>query len=171
MKTAPGLVIVGEGAWNESLDFKLRKQVMIIIGRGGDPGTITPDPDNEKRVSLCWPVASTKFLKLTSELSLLAERRTFRAILRLFQGDDDFPAMGQSIDFSSSGLAFRTQSDFTLGERINVSFSLPGVETSLRMPIEIVRKADETAGMVYGARFLGMDSMDRRAIDKFIMQR
>jgi hypothetical protein len=167
----PGLVIVGEGAWSELLDFKLRKQVVIVIGRSGDAGTITPDPDNEKRVSLCWPVTTQKFLNLTSELSLLAERRVFKAILRLFQGESDFPVMGQSIDFSSSGLAFRAQSDFEIGERIDVSCSLPGVETSLRIPIEIVRKADETAGIIYGARFLGLDALDRRAIEKFITQR
>jgi hypothetical protein len=171
LKRTPNLVIVGEGSWNEILDFRLRKQVMIIIGRGGEPGTITPEPDNEKRVSVTWPVTSNEFLKLTSELSLIAERRTFKAILRIFQGDSDFPSMGQSIDFSSSGLAFRAQNDFDLGERMDVSFSLPGVEVSLRVPIEIVRKADGSAGITYGARFLGLDSMDRKAIDKFITQR
>ena len=171
LKRTPNLVIAGEGVWNEFLEFKLRKQVIIIIGQSGEPGKITPAPDKNRRVNLCWPVTSEEFLNLTSELSLLAERRAFKAILRLFQGDNDFPAMGQSIDFSSSGLAFRAQSDFDLGERIDVSFSLPGVDTSLRMPVEIVRKADEIAGITYGARFLGLDAQDSRAIDKFIMQR
>jgi hypothetical protein len=166
----PNLVIVGEGAWNEILDFRLRKQVMIIIGQGGVPGTITPAPDNEKRVSVSWPLTSEKFLNLTSELSRLAERRMFKAILRLFQGDDEFPAMGQSIDFSSSGLAFRARSDFEIGERIDVSFSLPRVERSLRLPVEIMRKDDDAGGMTYGVRFLGLNALDRRAIDNFIMQ-
>ena len=171
LKRTPNLVIAGEGAWNEFLEFKLRKQVMIIIGQSGEPGKVTPAPDNEKKVSVSWPITSLEVLNLTSKMSLLAERRAFKAILRLFHGDNDFPAMGQSIDFSSSGLAFRAQSDFDLGERIDVSFSLPGVDTSLRMPVEIVRKADEIAGITYGARFLGLDAMDRQAIDKFIMQR
>jgi hypothetical protein len=54
---------------------------------------------------------------------------------------------------------------------MDVSFSLPGVEVSLRVPIEIVRKADGRAGITYGARFLGLDSMDSKAIDRFITQR
>jgi hypothetical protein len=169
-KRTPNLVIVGEGAWNEILDFRLRKQVMIIIGQKGRPGTITPSPDNEKRVSVGWPVTAEEFLNLTSELSRLAERRTFRSILRLFQGDSEFPVMGQSLDFSSSGLAFRSQGDFELGERLDVSFSLPGLETSLRLTVKIMRKADEVGGTTYGARFLGMDALDRRVVDEFVMQ-
>ena len=78
--------------------------------------------------------------------------------------------MGQSVDFSFSGMSFKTQYQLDLGTRVEISLSLPDVDNSIMIPLEIVRNVPEGKLITYGARFTTLASSTRELLEKFVLQ-
>ena len=101
----------------------------------------------------------------------MSERKTFRTIVRFFPEGSEYTYMGQSIDFSLSGMAFKAPCHVEAGTRGDISFTLPGVEGSVRFRIEIMRSSIVDEETVYGGKFLNPDSNTLRTLDSFITQK
>ena len=99
----------------------------------------------------------------------LGEKR-FRAIVRIFSAESDRTFMAESIDFSNSGMAFRTREDLQVGDAFDVSFSLPTRSECLKFPVQIMRVVErrEEEESVYGARFTGIDGTTQSRLREFI---
>jgi hypothetical protein len=166
----PDLFIISEKSSSSLLIYRLRNHVIMVVREGGVPGAISPAPNNPKLVTVNWPITSSAFLKLSAELTRLAERRVFRALLRIFPAGGGTPAIGRSMDFSHSGMALRTTHHLAIGARVEISLSLPNMDASVRFPVQIARNAPDGEEAEYGARFIGLDEERRKILDEFIMQ-
>jgi len=170
-KVPPDIFVVSEESNFGLLRYQLRNHVMIIVGdRGRVPGTVTPSPNNPKVVTVNWPMTCEAFLKLSAELSKLSERRVFRTLLRIFPDGSSTPSIGLSMDFSHSGMALKTKEKLAIGARAEVSLSLPNMDESTRLPIQVMRSTGEGEEISYGAQFVGLDKARQMILDKFILQ-
>jgi hypothetical protein len=166
----PSLVIISERAKNDRLTYQLRGYAIVVLNEEGIPGTVTPSPKNPKMVFVNWPLTADDFLKLSAKLVRLSERKFFRTIVRLFLAGSDVCYMGQSADFSHSGMAFVSHQPFKIGDRLEISMSLPGREESIRFPVKIMRidiKDDQTK---YGAKYVDCDDATLEVINSFMLQ-
>jgi hypothetical protein len=144
---------------------------VIVVKEGTPPTAMLRETAGRNLLITGWPLERSRFLDITSNMLSIAPRRVFRTLIRIFSEGDDIGSLGQSTDFSLSGLAFKTENTFSHGNEITISFSIPEASRSLRIRVEIVRKASagEDGRSVYGARFLEIDAEDRRLLTTFIL--
>ena len=169
-KVPPGICVIGEKSNSSLLSYRLRNHVIIVVRDKGAPGEISPAPNNPKMVTVNWPMTAEAFLKLTAELAKLSERKMFRTLLRIFPEDGSSPAIGQSLDFSHSGMGLRTAHYMAIGARVEISLSLPKLDKSVRFPAQIARSSPGSEETDYGAMFTGLDEERRKILDEFILQ-
>lgn len=167
---APDLFVLAEEHATSHLLYRLKDYATIVITDDGNPGDVNSSPSRSKRATATWPVMAEDFLRLSAEMARLSQRRLFRAIVRVFSARSNKSSMAQSIDFSSSGMAFRAEEKFSVGETLEVSVSLPGANESLKLPVEIMRIVErrEREESVYGARFAGIDGETLSRLQGFI---
>ena len=118
-----------------------------------------------------WPLERDQFLEITSRMLTIAPRRSFKTLIRIFGENDEVGGVGQSKDFSLTGLAFQTGKRLKEGETVAISFSIPEAKQSMRLEANVVRSAPENEGKdgIYGARFVDLGGEDRRLLTAFIL--
>ena len=166
----PDLLITDSRVHHNMLRW-LGQMPVIVVKEGTPPTTMLREAAGRNLLITGWPLEKSRFLDITSSMLSIAPRRVFRTLIRIFSEGDDIGSLGQSTDFSLSGMAFKAEMRFSRGDEITISFSIPEASDSLRIGIEIVRSASagEDGRSAYGARFLNIDAEDRRLLTTFIL--
>lgn len=166
----PELFVLAEEHATSHLLYLLKEYAVIVLTDDGSPGEVRSSPAKSKLATATWPVEEGDFLRLSAEMARLSQRRLFRAVVRIFSAESDRAFMAESIDFSNSGMAFRTGEALQVGDAFDVSLSLPSRGDSLKLPVEIMRIVErrEKEESVYGARFTGMDGTTHSRLREFI---
>ena len=166
----PDLLITDSRVHHNMLRW-LGQMPVIVVKESTPPTTMLREAADRNLLITGWPLEKSRFLDITSSMLSIAPRRVFRTLIRIFSEGDDIGSLGQSADFSLSGMAFKAEMRFSRGDEITISFSIPEASDSLRIGIEIVRSASagEDGRSVYGARFLNVAAEDRRLLTTFIL--
>jgi hypothetical protein len=166
----PDLLVTDSRVHHDMLRW-LGQMPVIVVKENTPPTTMLREAAERNLLITGWPLEKSKFLDITSGMLSIAPRRVFRTLIRIFSKGDDIGSLGQSTDFSLSGMAFKTEKKLFRGDKIIISFSIPEARESLRIGIEIVRSASagEDGRSAYGARFLDISADDRKLLTTFIL--
>lgn len=169
-RTKPDLVVMDEQTHRAAGSSLQHPHVVVRFGAAS--GVTIPAHAQPPVAWVSWPVDDSVFLEITARMLRVSERRTFRALIRVFVPRSGQWFMGRSEDFSLTGLAFHCDRSFAAGEPLVVSLHLPGgaggVEFSVEVTREVVNPAD---GKTYlGARFVRLEPAVRRKLDDFILK-
>jgi len=166
----PGLIVANARA-HHALLHRIRKIPVIVIKEGTPPVVLVRETEERNLVITGWPLRKEQFLEMTSRMLTIAPRKIFNSLIRIFRQVDDLGALGQSKDFSMSGMAFRSEVKLKRGARITISFSLPEDGRNLRLGAEVVRVAldDEKERVLYGARFQDISAREAGLLNAFIL--
>ena len=115
-------------------------------------------------------IGEPAFLALTSRLLGVCERRLFRAVIGIRRTAQDHVSMGASREFSLTGLSFSLDADLAQGERILISFYIPGAGTRVSLEGEIVRSFSdpEDGSGCFGARFVRLSAEEQHLLKRFV---
>jgi hypothetical protein len=166
----PNLIVANARA-HHALLHRIRNIPVIVIKEGTPPVVLVREAGERNLVITGWPLRKEQFLEMTSRMLTIAPRKVFKSLIRIFRQGEDLGALGQSKDFSMSGMAFRSELKLRKGARITVSFSLPEDGRNLRLGAEVVRVAldDEKERVLYGARFQDVTSREAGLLSAFIL--
>ena len=116
------------------------------------------------------PVEKLKFQNLISRFLMQAPRRVFRILVSIQQEGSNIRYSGISMDFSESGMAFECVSDFTIGEKLLVSFVNPKNRKRFSLRAEVIRKTSTPTGssVFYGVMFRQVSHNQTKDITEFI---
>jgi len=78
--------------------------------------------------------------------------------------------MGASREFSLSGLSFSLDVDLLQGERVVVSFYIPGARCRVSLDGEVARSFvdPEDGSRCFGARFVGLSAEEQQVLKRFV---
>ena len=108
-------------------------------------------------------IGERAFLALTSRLLGVSERRLFRAVIGIKRAGQDHVHMGASREFSLTGLSFALAVDLQQGERILISFYVPGARSRVSLEGEVVRVVRRPGGRLRLLRGAVRRTLRRRA--------
>lgn len=116
------------------------------------------------------PVDKLRFLSVVSTFLKRAQRRLFRILITLQAEGANVRYSGLSMDFSETGMAFESASDFAAGDRLIVHFVNPRNRKRFLLKSEIARKAKSPASdtTFYGIRFVDLSDPERKHLRGFI---
>jgi hypothetical protein len=169
--TRPNLIILNARV-HHGMGHRFSHTPMMVIKEGTPPVALIRETAERNLFITGWPLGNKQFLEITSRLLTIAPRRIFKTLIRIFVTGDDHGFLGQSRDFSLSGMAFMAERDLKNGEKIHVSFSIPEKNKSLRLGAEVTRRSstqEEDGRYLYGARFEGLGDEDRNTLTSFIL--
>jgi hypothetical protein len=171
-RQAPDLIIIAESIHHD-ISAMVQKLPKLILKKNMLPGTIIQGSTNGDCITAGWPLEEKSFLEITSRLLFVSERRKFRAMIRIFTKGVKTGFAGQSEDFSLTGIAFKTDQQFPLGEEVAISFYVTEVKKSIKLDAEITRQGIDPAdgSSYYGARFINLSSEDKEVLKKFIWRK
>lgn len=165
----PDLVVIGDtgfasrprGWWSGAL---------LVLEKGRAPDLITPIGEGDRQLAASSGIDGRAFLSLTSRLLGVSERRLFRAIIGVKRAGQDHVHMGASREFSLTGLSFTLAADLRSGERVLISFYVPGARSRISLEGEIARSfADpEDGSSCFGARFVGLSAEEQLVLKRFV---
>lgn len=167
-ETGPELVILGEEV-HRSRGRAIHRPQLVIR-----PGAPTPvafvEGARPPLAYAAWPVPAEVFLEVTARMLRVAERRTFRTLIRVLRPRVRESFMATSEDFSLTGMGLRADSPLERGETLVVSLHLPGGHGSLQLLAEVTREALDPADgrRYYGARFVNLDAPTRTKLREFV---
>ena len=170
-RNPPSLFITGIDNSDRLLNFQFRNFGIVIISDSGSPGEISPSPLNARWVTVQWPLSKAAFLKLTGEFKQQSERIPFRTVIRLFPEDEHPSFLGQSVDFSLTGICFESDRSFLVDNLLEVSFSPPGNIENITLKCRIVRRSDDENPVRHGAKFLELTPVTRKDLETFMSDR
>jgi hypothetical protein len=169
-ETGPDLVVLGPETHRMAGSYLGRAQIVM----NGEPasGVRLIDATRPAVAHAGWPLSEETFLELTARMLRVAERRTFRALVRILRPRLQQTFMGQSEDFSLSGMALRSAVALERGEPIVVSLHLPGSKGSIQLLGEVTREATDPVdgSRYYGVRFLNLDPPLQRKLRDFVWE-
>jgi len=165
----PDLVVIGDtsyatrspGWWDGAL---------LVLEKGRAPDLVTSIGDGSQQVAASSGIGERAFLALTSRLLGVSERRLFRAVIGIKRAGQAHVHMGASREFSLTGLSFALAVDLRPGERIVISFYVPGARDRIFLEAEVARTfADPEDGSdCFGARFVGLSAEEQRVLERFV---
>jgi hypothetical protein len=166
----PGLIVANARAHHD-LFHRIRKIPVIVIKEGTPPVVLVRNSEERNLVITGWPLRKEQFLEMTSRMLTIAPRKTFKSLIRIFRQGEELGSLGQSKDFSMSGMAFQSELKLKKGTEITVSFSLPEDGRNLRLGAQVVRVAldEEKKRVLYGARFRGISSREAGLLTAFVL--
>jgi hypothetical protein len=118
-----------------------------------------------------WPAGKDEFLDVTSRQLALSPRKHFACIFQAVPDGDGAVAMGQTVNLSMTGLAFKSIADFAIGQRLGIALTLPGERDVLEAQVRVVRsdgEDDDDPRTTYGAEYLGPSDAFMRSLKRFI---
>jgi hypothetical protein len=165
----PDLVVIGDisyaacapGWWDGAL---------LVLEKGRAPDLVTPIGATERQVVASSSAGERTFLALTSRLLGVSERRLFHAVIGIKRVGHPHVHMGASREFSLTGLSFQLGVSLQQGERILISFYVPGARSRVSLEGEIVRAfpdPDDGSGC-FGARFVGLSADEQQVLKRFV---
>lgn len=123
-----------------------------------------------KVVMIGWPQDESIFLELTSRLLSVPPRRFFKALIQILPKGDNVAYVGESENFSLTGLGFSTNHALHQGDKVKISFAVPSNRVRAELEAEVVRCLpgcnDQSAS--YGARYLSLDPNVKTVMNNFI---
>jgi len=145
------------------------KTIIVNDGEGKLPEQTRASQKN--LLFLQWPLSKNELLREAAAMLGISPRRTFRALVRIFSPDSEFGAVGNSIDFSSTGMSFTTERFYSIGHEVRVALSLPGDGGRLILKGRVARSwTNETDGSSeYGVEFKSLDQATAEALESFIL--
>jgi hypothetical protein len=165
----PDLVVIGDtgsaarppGWWDGAL---------LVLEKGRPPDLVTPIGAGERQVAASSSIGERAFLALTSRLLGVSERRLFTAVIGIRRAGHGHVHMGASREFSLTGLSFSVGVELAPGERVLVSFYVPGANSRVSLEGEVVRAFDdpEDGSRCFGARFVGLSADEQRVLKRFV---
>lgn len=167
-----GLIIVGVRTFMADPD-RFRQWPTLVLTEGIPPDTVIRDEAGRKLVILGWPSRPETFLEETARLLEVSERRMFAALVRVFCKRESYSFIGSSREFSMTGMSFTLATPLKMGEQVEISFTVPGVERSTRFEAEVVRSfvdpADQSS--CYGVCYSNLTREARDVLTRFIMNK
>ncbi|HEY5999879.1 MAG TPA: PilZ domain-containing protein [bacterium] len=167
--TAPDLLIVGDAGRAAGRTGRWRGP-LLVLEKGRDPDDVTPRDGAAQQVTASSSVGERTFLALTSRLLGVSERRLFRAVIGVKRARQAHVHMGASREFSLTGLSFTAPAELAVGERIVVSFYVPGAGQRVALEAEVARAFPdpEDGSTCYGARFAGLSPAEEDVLRRFV---
>lgn len=142
----------------------------LIINDDGSSTPLLQEGSGKGVVIVDWPQEERAFLRLTSRLLAVSPRRSFKALIRILPKGDTITYMGESEDFSLTGIGFRTNRTLQQGDEVAISFSVPANRQAANFEAEVVRclpcHVDDATR--YGARYVNLASDTEEVMNKFI---
>lgn len=120
--------------------------------------------------SFQMPVDKLKFLSSVSTFLKRPPRRVFRILITIIPKESNLRYSGISMDFSETGMAFESISDFLKGDKIKINFVNPRNRKRFLLNAEVIRKASTQPGSTtfYGVMFIDMTNKDAKELMDFI---
>jgi len=143
---------------------------LLVLEKGRAPDLVTSIGEGDRQMVASSGIDECAFLALTSRLLGVAERRLFRAVIGVKRAGQTHVHMGASREFSLTGLSFTLAIDLRSGERIVISFYVPGAPSRIALEAEVARSfADpEDGSTCFGARFVGLSAEEQRVLERFV---
>jgi hypothetical protein len=165
----PSLLIMNPGTYFEmpSLADSFMK---LIIKEEEFPTPSLQAGGGKRAVVIDWPQEERVFLKLVTKLLAVSPRRSFRALIRILPRGGSVNYMGESEDFSLTGIGFLSKYELQPGEEVEISFSVPTNRQTANFDVEVVRclPCDDDQANRYGARYVNLTPHIQEVMDKFI---
>jgi hypothetical protein len=163
------LLLLGAGQYRaRGVPRGCRKAIVI-----DDEGSLCEVPDTLRRGVSClqWPCEREHFLEKTASTLGVAPRKIFKAVIRIFVPAAQYGAVGESSDFSMTGMSFTSESFFATGQKISVSLSLPGGKQSILLGGRVTRSKtdDGNSCTLYGVEFGDFDRATGEALKAFVL--
>jgi hypothetical protein len=168
-KEKPDLLVLGEG--DLDLFAEAGKDLAkLIISDDLAPGTVIRAREGRNIIKVGWPADEELLQELTRSLLLVPERKACRRGLRVTARKERRTFRGESMDFSLTGMAFRTAGVLTAEEEITVAFSCNSRGRDLCLEAQVVRSLPGCAGarILYGTRFTRLSPEDRHSLERFV---
>jgi hypothetical protein len=154
------------------MKISLRRTPKVAIQVGEEEAYLLPPSTKEWNIEVvAWPAGKDEFLDITSKQLAISPRKTYACICRIFTEGDDVGATAQTVDLSLTGLAFKTVSEFEMGQHLGISLNLPDEDGNLDTQTRIIRSAEDDSGdprTIYGAEYIDPPKDFSRALKKFI---
>jgi len=168
-QAAADLVITGD-AGRVAGPAGRRRGPLLVLEKGRAPELVTPREGAEHQVTASSSIDERSFLTLTSRLLGVSERRHFRAVIGVKRARHAHVHMGASREFSLTGLSFSVPADLAVGERVVVSFYVPGARQRVSLESEVARvfPDPEDGAPCYGARFVGLSAAEEDVLRRFV---
>jgi hypothetical protein len=168
-RSRPDLVVIGDAGF-ASLPPHWWDGALVVLEKGRPPDQVSPIGDGERQVTAASGIPERAFLALTSKLLGVSERRLFRAVIGIRRAGHEHVHMGASREFSLTGLSFSLGAELLQGERVLVSFYVPGARTRVSLQGDVVRAfVDlEDGSSCFGARFVGLSPQEQELIRRFV---
>lgn len=114
------------------------------------------------------PVERLKFLTSLAQLLRRGPRRVFRILITLQPEGSNIRYSGISIDFSESGMAFESSSDFQPGDLLQVHFVNPRNRKRFLLKASVIRRVSTESTIFYGVKFIEMNEQNVKELLDFI---
>jgi len=165
----PDLVVIGD-ANHAARSPDWWSGALLVLEKGRAPELVTPLGKGERQMAASSSIGERDFLALTSRLLGVSERRLFSAVIGIRRPGHAHVHMGASREFSLTGLSFSLGEDLQPGERVIVSFYVPGARSRVSLESEVARSfADPQDGTrCYGARFVGLSADEHQVLKRFV---
>lgn len=163
-RASPDLIITGRGHLDAVAGLP-RELSRLVVAEGMSSG------EGSRGVYLLrWPALREAFLEMTSRLLYISDRRLFKTVISVSPKGSENIFLGKSMNFSTTGLAFKLDRELSVGDVVVLSFFTPDSEDRLRVEAEVTRCSvdPEDGSSYYGARFLGVKGAVRRELELFI---
>lgn len=160
----PEIIIAGEKAYKEMSSVPERIPKLIIT-----EGNIA-ETKSRNVYFLRWPVRREPFLEMTSRLLYISERRLFTTVITIMPKGKEEPCFGRSVNFSMSGMAFKSDKLLKQGDILTISFYIPDCDKRVKVEVEIMRNSvdPQDRSLYYGARFLNIEDNVKDELESFI---
>jgi hypothetical protein len=167
--TGPDLIVIGDTGF-ASRPRGWWPGALLVLEKGRAPDLVTPIGEGDRQMAASSSIDECAFLALTSRLLGVAERRLFRAVIGVKRAGRAHVHMGASREFSLTGLSFALEVDLRAGERILISFYVPGARSRISLEGEVVRAFmdPEDGSSCFGARFIGLSAEERQVLKRFV---
>jgi hypothetical protein len=128
------------------------------------------DTSLDRHSVINMPVDKKKLLSKAAEFMKIPYRRVFRIIITILPEGSNVRHSALSLDFSESGMAFETRTNFEKGTKITVNFVDPRNSGRMVLNAEIIRTMrtqSDTTGF-FGVRFINLSGEDKNRLASFV---
>jgi hypothetical protein len=154
------------------MKISLRRIPKVAVQVGEEEEHLLPTSKNEWNIRVVsWPTNKNDFLDVTSKQLAISPRKAYACIFQVFTGNGDNGITAQTVDISLTGIAFKTISEFEMGQRLRISLKLPDESSYLDAPAKIIRSAEDDSAdprTIYGAEYIDPPQEFSRVLKKFI---
>jgi hypothetical protein len=154
------------------LKISLRRIPKVAIQAGAQEAHLLPASKLDWNLAVIeWPVAKDEFLQVTSRQLAVSPRKNFACIFRAVPDGGDAAVVGQTVNLSMTGLAFKSIAEFEVDQTFRIALDLPGERDSLEATARIVRsdeEDDDDPRTMYGAEYVDPPEQFRTSLKRFI---